>query len=208
MLGVHASNYAPAAGPAASIPEWRSHFGAWAINSSPLILSFDLRNNTMVQLLWPFIANMELDHSLSDHGCIFGKVVDRFDVHYRLKLFVHQVLAVNQAWHGHPGRQVVTPEEGWSPVGAASVWVKPVNATALAVLVVSMARPVAGKSEGELAGGTLELKRVAPALAAAPTCCTIRNLWEHRNIGRADEAKVVVIDLEPHDSAFLLLQAE
>ena len=39
MIGVFANPHAPSAGPAASVAEWRSHFGAWAINSSPLVLS-------------------------------------------------------------------------------------------------------------------------------------------------------------------------
>lgn len=42
MVGVEATDYAPNVGPPATVAEWRSHFGAWAINSSPLVLSFDL----------------------------------------------------------------------------------------------------------------------------------------------------------------------
>jgi hypothetical protein len=57
MVGVFANEHAPTAGPAASVAEWRSHFGAWAINSSPLILSFDLTNATTMDAVWPFIAN-------------------------------------------------------------------------------------------------------------------------------------------------------
>ena len=33
---------------------WRSHFGAWAIVSSPLILSFDLTNKSKMGLVWDF----------------------------------------------------------------------------------------------------------------------------------------------------------
>ena len=38
---------------------WRAHFGAWAIVSSPLILSFDLTNSTKLAAVWPFISNRE-----------------------------------------------------------------------------------------------------------------------------------------------------
>eukprot|EP01043_Picozoa_sp_COSAG02_P081224 COSAG02_NODE_19729_length_867_cov_1.125000_2_plen_98_part_01 len=38
---------------------WRAHFGAWLINSSPLILSFDLSNLTKLNLTWDFITNRE-----------------------------------------------------------------------------------------------------------------------------------------------------
>ena len=38
---------------------WRAHFGAWLINSSPLILSFDLTDLRKVNLTWDFITNLE-----------------------------------------------------------------------------------------------------------------------------------------------------
>ena len=59
MVGVSSSDYAPRAGAAASVREWRSHFGAWCIVSSPLILSFDLANSTIMDQVWPFVANPE-----------------------------------------------------------------------------------------------------------------------------------------------------
>jgi len=59
MVGVYASEYAPQAGPAASVQEWRSHFGAWVISSSPLVLSFDMTNTTTMDAVWPFITNLE-----------------------------------------------------------------------------------------------------------------------------------------------------
>jgi len=39
--------------------EDRANFGLWAITSSPLILGFDLRNEALVDSLWPIIANPE-----------------------------------------------------------------------------------------------------------------------------------------------------
>eukprot|EP01043_Picozoa_sp_COSAG02_P128677 COSAG02_NODE_66168_length_256_cov_0.656051_1_plen_63_part_01 len=50
----------------------RAHFGSWAVISSPLYLSFDLRDSARMDRSWPLITNTE-------------------------------VLAVNQAWAGHPG---------------------------------------------------------------------------------------------------------
>lgn len=46
MVGVFANPAAPKAGPPHTVQEWRSHFGAWCINSSPLVLSFNLTNVT------------------------------------------------------------------------------------------------------------------------------------------------------------------
>ena len=41
----------------ANASESRSHFGAWAIISSPLILSFDLSKSELLDAMWPIITN-------------------------------------------------------------------------------------------------------------------------------------------------------
>jgi alpha-galactosidase len=43
----------------ASFAEDRSHFGAWCIVSSPLILGYDLTNETTARRVWPIISNVE-----------------------------------------------------------------------------------------------------------------------------------------------------
>ena len=40
--------------------EARTHFGAWAIVSSPLILSHDMTNDTVTDTIWPIISNKEV----------------------------------------------------------------------------------------------------------------------------------------------------
>jgi hypothetical protein len=39
--------------------ESRTHFGAWAIVSSPLILGLDITNKARMSSVWSFISNME-----------------------------------------------------------------------------------------------------------------------------------------------------
>ena len=39
--------------------ETRSHFGAWCITSSPLVLSFDLTNNKILKAVWSIITNKD-----------------------------------------------------------------------------------------------------------------------------------------------------
>jgi len=54
-----------------SVAESRSHFGAWAIVSSPLTLSFDLRNSTMLDLQWDTITNtdaIEINQDYAGHS--------------------------------------------------------------------------------------------------------------------------------------------
>merc|ERR1711957_581326 len=44
----------------ANFTESRSHFGLWAILSSPLILSFDLRLDDVLDAMWPIISNRDI----------------------------------------------------------------------------------------------------------------------------------------------------
>merc|ERR1712091_438403 len=69
----------------ANFYEDRSHFGAWCITSSPLILGYDLNDESITDKIWEIIANKE-------------------------------AIAVNQAWAGHPGRQVKVLTPSPSPV--------------------------------------------------------------------------------------------
>jgi hypothetical protein len=39
--------------------EDRSHFGAWCVTSSPLILGYDLRDDSTTDRIWPLISNTE-----------------------------------------------------------------------------------------------------------------------------------------------------
>lgn len=48
-----------ASDPGLSPQETRSHFGAWSIVSSPLTLSHDVNNDTIMDAIWPIIANPE-----------------------------------------------------------------------------------------------------------------------------------------------------
>ena len=38
--------------------ESKSHFGAWAITSSPMILGMDVTNQTNLDIVWPFVRDL------------------------------------------------------------------------------------------------------------------------------------------------------
>jgi len=46
--------------PGLNFNEAQSHFGAWAIISSPLTLSHDVNNDTVMDAVWPIISNKEV----------------------------------------------------------------------------------------------------------------------------------------------------
>ena len=45
--------------PGLTLAESRTHFGSWAIVSSPLTLSHDVNNDTITDAIWPIITNTE-----------------------------------------------------------------------------------------------------------------------------------------------------
>ena len=158
MVGVFANPHAPSAGPALSVTEWKSHFGAWTINSSPLIRSFDLTNQTTMDSVWPFIANK-------------------------------RAIEVNQAWAGHPGREL--PQ---SVAGEYSVWTKPLLNASFALLLVSMR--TAGATDAEL-----DVAAVEPACAHAP--CDATDVWTGAAAGASAVGLYSLKGVAPHDSVFL-----
>ena len=44
----------------ANATEDRTHFGAWAIISAPLILGFDMTNSAILERAWPTVTNHEV----------------------------------------------------------------------------------------------------------------------------------------------------
>jgi hypothetical protein len=52
--------------------EDRSHFGAWVITSSPLILGLDLTNKKVVDSVWDIISNEEVRDVIKAGGRMHG----------------------------------------------------------------------------------------------------------------------------------------
>merc|ERR1712147_62399 len=46
--------------PGLSAAETRTHFAAWVVVSSPLTLSHDVNNDTIMDEIWPVISNKEV----------------------------------------------------------------------------------------------------------------------------------------------------
>ena len=184
MVGVFANPHAPDAGPAASIEEWRSHFGAWCINSSPLILSCDLTNSTTVDSIWPFIANpvaIEINQAWNGHP---GRRLSSND----FKNSLNTSPAGNA--NGEPS--------------AWQAWAKPLPGRRVAVLVVSMARLGSASSPGP----TLNLSQIAPTLQCEKAECSIADVWLYGSkVGVTNNGTHNVGTIAPHDSKFLIISA-
>ena len=115
--------------------ESRTHFSAWAVMSSPLILSFDLR----------------VDKVRAPAACLLSLRACRCALLSRERSWRWQVmdamwpiisnrdvLAVNQRWAGHPGTRLGYTGAVNGNVGNSSqVWAKPLGNTSFAVLFMS-----------------------------------------------------------------------
>eukprot|EP00041_Stephanoeca_diplocostata_P026427 m.712695 g.712695 ORF g.712695 m.712695 type:complete len:436 (+) comp22965_c0_seq2:114-1421(+) len=140
-----------------NLTESRTHFGAWCIVSSPLILGLDVTSGPLVDEVWPIISNLEAH-------------------------------AVNQAWFGHPGRQVLMTE-------SYQIWAKPLAHGSQAVLAINT-----GAAPVSLSVAVTQLNITAPGRVA------VRDLWTHTTLpDLPPRGEWSVQDLGSHDSAFVTL---
>ena len=59
--------------PPLTVTEARSHFGAWAIVSSPLVLGFNLSDDTQMSLHWETISNQHAIEVNQDYAGFSGE---------------------------------------------------------------------------------------------------------------------------------------
>ena len=159
--------------------ELRSHFGAWAVVSSPLILSFDLRNASLVDRLWPFVANREaLAVNSAWAGFSGAAFAESGDAKVRVP--------------GCPGCDPFMAPP-WQQVG------KPLGGGAAAVLVLNFL------DNATSAGDILVDLSSVPGLAPA-ALWSVRDVWGRRDAGevKAGSPAWPVPALQPHDSAFVV----
>lgn len=110
-VGVFADPVHPSAG-GLTLTEMKSHFNAWCVVSSPLILSHDTNNGTVSDAIWPIISNTEA-------------------------IAVNQAW---NGFSGGPFAQASETVELGAKYGAAPAWqifYKPVDATHTAVLMMN-----------------------------------------------------------------------
>lgn len=144
-----------------NVTEDRTHFGAWAVISSPLILGFDLRDQAKFDRVWPVISNSE-------------------------------VIAVNQAWAGSPGRRIFIR-------GDSQAWSKPLGRGAHALFVFSNHTTPLTIS--------VDLGAISPDLNASGVTVNARDLYTHSELGVVAGPAFDAPDVAPHDSRFIVLTA-
>jgi hypothetical protein len=185
MIGVGAScagDTCAESAPLPSLSEQVSHYGLWCILSSPLTLSMDFSNASLVDAVWPTVTNV---HALAVNQQWAGRPGGQL------------ALA--------PGTDNVTLQHctpGWAgdlpcAVPRTQGWWKPLPAAAGAVLFLNndpqQQQPV-----------TVDLAALGAAigLPCAPTCGVL-DVWAQAELGTRTGSYTVV--LQPHQSLFHVL---
>merc|ERR1712157_510216 len=169
-----------------TMAETRTHFGAWAIVSSPLTLSHDVNNDTIMDYLWPIIANKEViavSQSYAGYsGGVFkqsGKFLQLDDVNHAA---VERGMTAEQQFAMGP-----TVSASYQYLYKPLTW----DGTKTAVLLLN--------SESTQQDLTLEFSDV-PGMVGP---CAVRDIWQHKDL--AESTSSITLSVDSHDAAFLIL---
>jgi alpha-galactosidase len=172
--------------PGLSIAETRTHFGAWAIVSSPLTLSHDVNNDTIMDQVWPIVSNKEAIAVSQTYAGFSGGP---------FKSSEKTVVLDDVSPHLMTKYMTEDERQATGPMVTASFQYlyKPLDYehTAAAVMLIN--------SDANAQELTLNLADV-PGIKGP---CKVRDIWAHKDLGSADAS--MKFKVESHDSAFLHL---
>lgn len=143
--------------PGLSFHEARSHFSAWCIVSAPLVISHDLRNETVSKAVWPIIANTE---AIAINQAWHGHSGSPFESSLQNGLEKLEQLS----WPGVKGT-----------VPSAQYFYKPLSATHVAVLLMNH------NTKSWKMGFAF---KDVPGVACSK--CKVRDVWSHKDLGALD----------------------
>eukprot|EP01051_Picozoa_sp_SAG22_P017564 SAG22_NODE_2740_length_2260_cov_2.658491_2_plen_217_part_00 len=178
--------------------EARSHFGAFAIVSSPLVLGFNLTDEAQLQLHWDTISNTHAIEVNQDYAGFSGS---RFAQSAEIERFFPC------DWGPSAGRQDASCD--WP---ATWSWYKPLsgrdprNSTMGVLLMNNKANSCAtiGFQWREVPG--LQPPRAPHQQSQRSlSSCEVFDVWEKKSLGRVTSAGFTAKDLPPRDSAFVTL---
>jgi len=168
-----------ASDPGLTFNEARSHFAAWAIVSSPLTLSHDANNDTIMDAIWPIIANKEII------------AVNQAWAGYSGSPFKQSEALVELDDYTSLLRGVVTPHE--APVPSWQFFYKPVLDNKTAVFLMN---------HNEKTQDLVFHFADVPGLKCGK--CAVRCLYGHKDLGVFD-GSFTAKRVTSHDSRFYLV---
>jgi alpha-galactosidase len=171
--------------PGLTMAETRTHFGAWVVVSSPLTLSHDVNNDTVMDQVWPIISNKEAIAISQTYAGFSGGPF----------LSSQEVVHLDKTNPARMTRNMSEQErQATGPTLAASFqyFYKPLNyeGGSAAVLLIN--------ADSETQQLSLNFSDV-PGLKGP---CDVRDIWEQKDLGTASSKSFSV---GSHDSVFLKL---
>lgn len=161
--------------PGLSYVEARTHFGAWCIVSSPLILSHDMTDDAVTDSIWDIITNTEAiavnQAWAGDSGGLY--------------LSARNTFTITAKEHNDRSYEV----------GAWQQWSKKLSETSAAVLVMNNSPTTQTISIPFSSIPTFAEKDISESNYV------LRDIWSHQDLGSFTTSYEVT--LESHDSAFL-----
>jgi len=174
-----------------TVAETRSHFGAWAIVSSPLTLSHDVNNDTVQDAVWPLISNKEV---LAVNQAYFGFSGGAFKASDNIV----QLDTVNWAAMTRNMTEEQKLATGPTAVPDAQYLYKPMNAQGSAAAVLLM-------NHGNTTDLTVKFSDVPGLVCSAAAPCKVRDIWNHKDLGTQASGSFTAKAVGGHDAAFLMV---
>merc|ERR1712032_787508 len=168
--------------PGLSMAETRTHFGAWAIVSSPLTLSHDVNNDTIMDEIWPVISNKEVIAVSQTYTTFSGGPFKTSSETITLDNVNHAALKKGMTETPDP-----TVSASWQYLYKPLSW----DGTKTAVLLINSADTAQ------------DLELILTDVPGVTGPCEVRDIWEHKDLGEAP--KSMVFSVESHDAAFVTL---
>lgn len=160
-----------------NLAETRSHFGAWAVVSSPLILSHNVNNHSVMDRIWDLISN-------------------------RLMIHINQVYVGDSGGRYYQSSEKVRFHVGgniWDDIPAVQYLSKPIGDDKLAVFLMN-----SGKTTRSLLTDFRTIPHSVCGCCRIQCSYRVYNVWDHRSKGIHEGSYSVQV--LPHDAAFLLLE--
>ena len=176
MLEVGVEN----SGHALSLVEQRTHFALWCVLSSPLILGFDLANETVYRQMYPIVANPSALNVSAAWAGSSGRLVQNSS----------QAFAAPVVWGATGGGHL-----GVVQFATWQIWSKPVGGGTWAVLLVAVG--------DDAVDVPLRYDVISEELGDAVIA---HDVWSGEEVHTATGGVTTFRGIAPHDSVFLLLQ--
>lgn len=181
--------------PGLTFAEARSHFGAWCIVSSPLTLSHDVNNDTVMDAIWPLISNKEalaVNQAWAGHSGSPLKSSMTYVQFRQSDLDMRKLELLKQEIDTNLG---LDADSNDIKVPSWQIFYKPLSSSKVALLFMN--------HDSQTQDLSLSLADV-PTLRCGSNGlqCGVRDIWNHKDEDSAAELKY---SIEGHDSVFVVV---